>query len=453
MNLSRMNLVLGREFAIRVKKKSFILTTILTPVFFAALMVIPSIIMMNDKGDKQQTVLVVDNSGIVTPYLRDSETLKYVVSDSDDLNVLKEELKNGNSGADVLAVYSPLDGNNDMSVTTYSMKQINGDAKSAISHCGDDAVQAFKLSKYEIDNLDAIMADLKHKVKVSTFMISEEGEEKENSNEVSMALSYIMAFMIYLFVFMFGNMVMQGVIQEKSNRIVEVIISSVKPLELMMGKILGVACVAVVQFLIWIVLTFGIVSVISVASGIGSDPEQIIAAADTTQMISSGDMANPVSNIASSGVLSTITSTLGNVNFPLIIGCFLIYFVLGYLLYASMFAAVGSAVDNEADTGQLTMPVTIPLIIGLFIMLHTFQHPESTLSVWASIIPWTSPMVMLARIPFENVVPLWQLLLSISLIFITFVGTAYLAGKIYRTGILMYGKKATWKDLLKWLKY
>jgi len=453
MNISRMNLVLGREFAIRVKKKSFILTTILTPIFFAALMVVPSIIMLNDKGDKQQTVMVVDKSGIVAPYLKNSETIKYVISDSDNLEVLKNDLKNGTSCADVLAVYSSLDEYNDMSVATYSLKQINGDAKNAISHCADDAVQAFKLSKYDINNLDAIMADLKHKVKVNTYMISEEGEEKENSNEISMALSYIMAFMIYIFVFMFGNMVMQGVIQEKSNRIVEVIISSVKPFELMMGKILGVALVAVVQFLIWIVLTFGIVSVVSAVSGFGTDPEQIAAAADTTSMISSGEVVNPVSEIASSGVLSTVTNVLGNINFPLIIGCFLIYFVLGYLLYASMFAAVGSAVDNEADTSQLTMPVTIPLILGLFIMLHTFKHPESSLSVWASIIPWTSPMVMLARIPFENVVPLWQLLLSVALLIVTFLGTAYLAGKIYRIGILMYGKKATWKDLLTWLKF
>ncbi len=453
MNIGRINLVLGREFAIRVKKKSFILTTILTPVFFAALMIVPSLIMLNDNGDKRQSVVVVDNSGIVVPYLKDSETIKYTVSDTDDLEALKSDLRQENSDADILAVFSELDESNNLSLATYSVKQINGDAKNAISHCGDDAVQAYKLSKYDIDNLDAIMADLKHKVKVNTYMISEEGEEKENSNEISMALSYIMAFMIYIFVFMFGNMVMQSVIQEKSNRIVEVIISSVKPFELMIGKILGVACVAVVQFLIWIVLTFGIVTVVSIASGAGADPEQMIAAADATQMITSGDVANPMADITSSGMMSTISSTLGNINFPFIIGCFLIYFVLGYLLFASMFAAVGSAVDNEADTSQLTLPVTIPLILGLFIMLHTFQHPESSLSVWASIIPWTSPMVMLARIPFENVVPMWQLLLSIFLLLVTFVGTVYLAGKIYRTGILMYGKKATWKDLMKWLKF
>ncbi|MBQ0006588.1 MAG: ABC transporter permease [Alistipes sp.] len=453
MNIGRINLVLGREFAIRVKKKSFILTTILTPIFFAALMIVPSLIMLNDNGDKRQSVVVVDKSGIVVPYLKDSENIKYTVSDTDNLEVLKSDLRQENSDADILAVFSELDENNNLSLATYSVKQINGDAKNAISHCGDDAVQAYKLSKYDIANLDAIMADLKYKVKVNTYMISEEGEEKENSNEISMALSYIMASMIYIFVFMFGNMVMQSVIQEKSNRIVEVIISSVKPFELMIGKIFGVACVAVVQFLIWIVLTFGIVSVVSVASGIGSDPEQMVAAADATQIIASGDMANPVADITSSGMMSTISSTLGNINFPFIIGCFLIYFVLGYLLFASMFAAVGSAVDNEADTSQLTLPVTIPLILGLFIMLHTFQHPESSLSVWASIIPWTSPMVMLARIPFENVVPMWQLLLSIFLLLVTFVGTVYLAGKIYRTGILMYGKKATWKDLMKWLKF
>lgn len=442
MDIRKMNLVLSHEFSIRVKKKSFILTTILTPVLFAALMVVPSLIMMNDSGDEKQTVLVVDRSGIVTPYLKNTETLTYKVSGSTDVESLKSTFRE--EDADILAVFSELDGNDDISVQTYSSKQLNGDARNAISGCGDDALQAYKLSRYDIDNLEEIMADLNHSVKVNTYIISEEGEEKENSNEVSMGLSYVMAFMIYIFVLMFGNMVMTSVIQEKSNRIVEVIVSSVKPFDLMIGKILGVACVAVVQFLIWVFLTMALVGIFGMAAGSAMDPAQMAASA--------GVDASMVDGVVSSGVMGEVMSALGGINFPFIIGCFLIYFILGYLLYASMFAAVGSAVDNEADTSQLVMPVTLPLMLGLFIMLHAFQHPESTISVWASIIPWTSPMVMLARIPFENVVPVWQLAVSIAVLLLTFLVTVFLAGKIYRTGILMYGRKATWKDLLKWMK-
>jgi len=442
MDIRKMNLVLSHEFSVRVKKKSFILTTVLTPILFAALMVVPSLIMMNDSGDEKQTVLVVDRSGIVVPYLNDTETISYMVSSSSDVDSLKAHFQD--MGADILAVYSELDVNDDLSVQTYSGKQLNGDTRNTISGCGDDAVQAYRLSRYDIDNLEQILSDLKHSVKVNTYLISEEGEEKENSNEVSMGISYVMAFMIYLFVLMFGNMVMTSVIQEKSNRIVEVIVSSVKPFELMIGKILGVACVAVVQFLIWVVLTMVLVGIFTMAAGPGMDPSQMASAAGVDPSMMDGVM--------SSGVMSEITGALGGINYPFILGCFLIYFILGYLLYASMYAAVGSAVDNEADTGQLVMPVTIPLMLGLFIMLHAFQHPESTLSVWASIIPWTSPMVMLARIPFENVVPMWQLLLSIGVLLVTFLVTVLLAGKIYRTGILMYGKKASWTDLLRWMK-
>ena len=277
-----------------------------------------------------------------------------------------------------------------------------------------------------------------------------------------MVLAYLMSFMIYMFVFMFGNMVMRSVIDEKSSRVVEVIVSSVKSVELMMGKIIGVALVALTQFLIWVVLTFAIVTGVSTfaapkladdadmaqavrmaASSGGVHPDNIdgIVDAASQQTVADGE---------SDGIFDIISKVKG-LPWGYIIGCFLIYFLLGYLLYASMFAAIGAAVDNEADTSQLQLPITIPLIIGLFIMLHTFEHPSSQLSFWASIIPFTSPMVMLARIPF-GVVPFWQLALSIGLLIITFVAMAMLSARIYRAGILMYGKKSSWKDLWKWMK-
>lgn len=265
-----------------------------------------------------------------------------------------------------------------------------------------------------------------------------------------MAMSYIMSFFIYIFVFMFGNMVMTSVIQEKSNRIVEVIVSSVKPFDLMLGKIFGVAGVAVTQFLIWVLLTVVLVFGFQAVMG----PELLMGGAEQmTQMAGVDAEAMVAAAAAPAGPMSDILGALSQINFPYIIGCFLIYFVLGYLLYAAMFAAVGSAVENEADTSQLTLPISLPLILGLFIMLHTFEHPESSLSFWASMIPFTSPMVMLARIPFEGAVPTWELMLSIGLLIATFLVMVYLSGKIYRVGILMYGKKASWKDLWKWIKY
>ncbi|MPN14946.1 putative protein YhaP [bioreactor metagenome] len=258
--------------------------------------------------------------------------------------------------------------------------------------------------------------------------------------EINMAISYIASFLIYMFIFMFGSMVMRGVIDEKSNRVVEVIISSVKPFELMLGKILGVGAVALLQFLIWILLTVGIV--------FGA---QAIMGVDLSAAGSSIPGAVPDGVPIAGGAMGDIFAALAGLNYVYIVLSFLAYFLLGYLLYASMFAAVGSAVDNEADTQQLTLPVTLPLIIGLFIMIHTFRFPDSTLSFWGSMIPFTSPMVMMARVPFG--VPDWELALSIVLLLLTFLFMTFLSGKIYRVGILSYGKKATWKDLMKWLKY
>jgi ABC-2 type transport system permease protein len=274
-------------------------------------------------------------------------------------------------------------------------------------------------------------------VPVEALTLTSDGGEKTDSVEAYMVMSYIMSFLIYMFTFMFGNMVMRGVIEEKSNRIVEVVVSSVSSFELMMGKIIGVAGVALTQFIIWIVLTLLLVM------GGG-----LIFGAD---VLSGSATAVPGAAEAGEAVASGILGGLASLNIPYLLVFFLVYFLLGYLLYASMFAAVGSAVDNEADTGQLAMPITIPLMLGLFIMLHTFQHPSSGLSFWASIIPFTSPMVMLARLPF-GVVPGWQLALSIFLLLVTFVFVTYLSAKIYRVGILMYGKKASFKDLYKWMK-
>ena len=436
MDFKKIQLVLGREFSIRVKKKSFIITTIFTPILFSALMIVPSLIMMADWDKDVNKVMVVDDSGVVAQALESGATIEYILPDNTDLEFIKNHL-------DSLGVYA---------VMYVSPLDTAAKVSDAIKDDVNSIIERYKLQQYNIDNFDQIQADLSHEVDLNTYIVSEDGEDRESILGINMAISFIMGFVIYMFVTMFGNMVMTSVINEKSNRIVEVIVSSVKPFDLMIGKILGVASVALTQFFIWVILTLAIVFGFQLAMGpeLMGDPE---AMEQMTQMAGMGTEQITEMAQASDSEMAQVFSAIKEVNFGLIIGCFLIYFVLGYLLYASLFAAIGSAVDNEADTQQLVLPVTIPLIIGLLLMLQAFQNPDSQLAFWGSMIPFTSPMVMLARVPFEGCVQTWELLLSIGLLLITFLIAVFFSGKVYRIGILMHGTKYSWKDIWKWLKY
>lgn len=443
MAKSKIFIIIAREFSVRVKKKSFILTTILTPLFFAACMIVPALITAFSSGEEGLKVAVVDESGIVTEYL---ESNKQVIFEP----VIGKNIEELKSNFDSLGVYaiahiSQLDSNNNLSVSLFADKQVNIDVMSAVEQCAEKAVQQKKLATYNIPQLLDIVDDIYSGVSVESYKLSE-GEESVSKVEIYMIIGYIASFMIYMFVLLFGNMVMRSVIEEKTTRIIEVLVSSVKPFQILMGKIVGVASVALTQFVIWIVITFVAVSVVS--SMLGSE---VVAQAGTQQMEVAGVEAQAVAQVSQGGQMGGYLEALASVNYVGIIAAFVAYFILGYLLYSSMFAAIGAAVDNEADTQQLSMPVTMPLIIGLFIMLHTFQYPDSALSFWGSIIPFTSPMVMMARIAYG--VPAWELALSIGLLFVTFVAMTYLSAKIYRIGILMYGKKPGWKELFKWLKY
>ena len=452
MGRSKIGIIIGREYAIRVKKKSFIFTTILTPLLFAALMVVPSLIALYSSGEEGQMVKVVDESGIVMPYLESSKEIIFEqAAPEESLASLKENFKD--SGLFAIIGISPLDSNKNLTITAYSEKQLNIDLQSQIRKSVNKAVEDNKLRAYNIPDLDRVLKDIESDVKMNTYTLDEQtGEEKESMVEIYMGIGYIASFLIYMFIFMFGSMVMRSVIDEKTTRIVEVIVSSVKPFQLMLGKIIGVAAVGLTQFLIWVVLTFAIVTGVSAAVGVDKFQESVTAGMPVEQVMEEMNVTNiDMQNMeVEESEFDGILRALREVNYIKIVACFLIYFLLGYLLYSGMFAAVGSAVDNEADTQQLILPVTMPLIIGLFIMLHTFQYPDSSLSFWASVIPFTSPMVMMARIAYG--VPAWELALSIGLLIVTFLILTYISGKIYRIGILMYGKKATWKDLWKWMK-
>jgi len=450
MNTNKLFLIISREFSIRVKKKSFILLTLLIPVFFAALIILPSVIMTFSSGEKGQKILVVDKSQVCAPFFKNTEEHTYQFDSNADIDKIKKNF----AKEDLYAIIeiSSLDSNSNVSVNAVSSKQLNISTKSEIERTVKKAIEKTKLGRYNIENIDSILKDVNTEVSVKTFTISEGGDEKAGMVEINMGIAYIASFMIYMFIFMFGSMVMRGVIEEKSSRVVEVIISSVKPFELMLGKILGVGAVALVQFLIWIVLTVGIT--FGVQSVIGID--KMMGNSEVTQQMTggqlSGDMSQAVTKIsANNSPMGDVFNALSGVNFVSITLAFITFFILGYLLYASLFAAVGSAADNESDTQQLVLPVTLPLIIGLFIMIHTFQYPDSSLSFWGSMIPFTSPMVMMARVPFG--VPAWEMALSVGILFGTFLLMAYISAKIYRVGILMYGKKASWKDMVKWIKF
>ena len=450
MKIRNIKTIISREYLTRVRKKSFLLTTFLVPIFFAAMCVLPSVIMVMAK-DKGKEIAVVDQSGIVMSYLTDSKTITYKdfsTAEFDDKKAFVDE-----HGVDALVMISAIDpATKTLAVSSYSAKPLSIDVVDEVRSKVDDAVEDYRIAQYDIADLKAIMQDIKVDTPMSTYVFDESGQEKESSFEVPMIISMVLSMIIYLFVMMFSGMVMQSVIEEKSSRVVEVLVSSVKATELMFGKIIGVACVALTQFFLWIVLTGVLVGGFSAFIGFDSlmgDPEQ---AAQMMEMTSMGgvDMADMTAAMSQESGLGTVLNTLRDFNWGQMILAFVIYFVLGYLLYASFFAAIGSAVENEADTQQLQMPLTVPLMLAFFIALYAFKAPDSPLVWWGSMIPFTSPIVMLARIPYG--VPSWEIALSAGLLALTFLACGWVSAKIYKIGILMFGKKTTFKDLWKWLR-
>ncbi|MBR0286948.1 MAG: ABC transporter permease [Bacteroidales bacterium] len=465
MNLKKMWIVIQREYLNKVKKKSFLLITFLAPVFFAAICILPSVIMMGAKEEAKQ-VGVIDRSGIVLPYLTDNDVTHFVDLGAD---TSAEDVKADFSaaGVDILLTISELDTENrTVQADCYSEKPMGMDTGSMIESRINDAVEAYRIDSYGIENLEEIMSSVKSNVKLHTYTIDEAGKETISESGIYMALSLILGMALYMFIALFSGMVMSSVIEEKSSRVVEVLMSSVKSTELMFGKIIGVAMVALTQFVLWILLTL---MLLGVAMGImGKDKLMgMMGDESTTEMVQQmspgmnlpGDMdmesalaaATDTTAVAAgepSG-MEVIMGTLGNIDLGLILFAFLFFFVFGYLLYASMFAAIGSAVENEGEATQLQLPVTIPLMLAFFIALYAFKAPDSSIVFWGSMIPFTSPIAMLARIPFG--VPTWQLVLSMVILVLTFLVCAWGSAKIYKVGILMYGKKSTFKDLWKWL--
>jgi ABC-2 type transport system permease protein len=433
--MNKIRLIIEREYVSRVKKKTFLIMTLVGPLLFAGLIIIPAWLAMREKSENR--VYVLDNSGQFGAKLKSNAETKFVVfneSEEKGRTLIKEQddhhllLIIGEIQADGLPVVRILGQSNPSLDLLQSIEnQINAEIKNQ------------QLLKSGID--PGLVARIKPDIDIQTLVLSEEGE-KEGSSTAATVIGFGSGFLIYIFIFLYGSQVMTGVMEEKTSRVVEVLISSVRPFELMLGKIVGVALVGLTQFLLWLVLSYAIMG------AVGSVVELPSQKNAPTELVQDPAMQEQVNKkMKRIGLFRE----LGNLPVASIVFYFLFYFLGGYLLYSALFAAVGAAVDNQQDAQQFMFPITIPIIAAIALAQFVIKDPNSNLAFWLSVIPFTSPIIMMIRIPFEP--PFWQILLSMLSLVAGFFATTWLAGKIYRVGILMYGKKVTYLELWKWIRY
>ncbi|MCC7028714.1 MAG: ABC transporter permease [Chitinophagaceae bacterium] len=435
--MNKIWLIIRREYITRVRKKSFIVTTLLIPIMMFGLFSL--FVYMAIKSEQKQTIVINDESGVFINKLdtvQKSYTLVYdhLRSGEENKGILER------NKADIYLHIYPFADNKPDSIHLFKEGGVSLSAKSFINDQLDNIFQAKQLQDAGIDKMqiDSIQNSV---IQIKSFDLK---DNKETNSEIASSIGYAMGFLIYLVIFIYGAGVMRGVMEEKTNRIAEVIISSVKPFQLMMGKIIGIALVGLTQFMMWIMLMLLLQLLLP------------LFIPGLTEVLHSGvnvpaDMQNSMSGLSNPENMGVIKAFM-NQNWGLIFASFLFYFLGGYFLYASMFAAVGSLVNEDPqEAQQLTIPVTMPIILGFMIMATSVKDPNSSLSVFGSLFPLTSPIVMLARIPYG--VPAWQLILSMVLLVAGFIFMTWLSAKIYRTGILLYGKKPTWKEVFKWIRY
>jgi ABC-2 type transport system permease protein len=421
--------------------------TILGPILFAAMLIVPTWIASREDTEVRY-IAVVDSSTIFIDKIANTDYIKFEYFKDKSLDEVKEIFPESKYYA-VLQILPSITFE-PSAVHLFSNKQPSFSIKSHIANSMEKELENKKLKANGID--ENILKSIESNVDIRTIQWTDDGEEKESSTEIAMAVGYASGFLIYIFIFMFGAQVMRGVLEEKTSRIVEIIVSSARPFQLMMGKIVGIALVGLTQFILWIILTFIIITGVKIAffPEFGTQNAQEVVVQD---LFEQGDMPQIETPIQPQNFdkFSSILNAAKSINYGVLFASFIFFFLGGYLLYGSLFAAIGAAVDNETDTQQFMVPITIPLIISIVVMMNVVQNPESPIAFWFSIIPLTSPIVMMVRIPFG--VPYWELALSMGLLVITFLGSVWLAGKIYRTGILMYGKKSSYKELWKWIRY
>ena len=454
--MNKVSLIIKREYLTRVRKKSFIIMSALGPLLFAALLILPAALAnLEDKDVKN--IAVIDESMVLTSYssgkpvsvIPGTEYLKFTALEDVELETLQE---NFSSTGYYAVLYIPSNVFNSERAILYSDKQPSLDVSSHIRNAMENEIENLKLMANKIENLEEILREIETNIRVSSIKWTRGGEAKKSNTGLVMGIGYASGLMIYMFIFIYGSMVMRGVIEEKSSRIVEVIVSSVKPFQLMMGKIIGVGMVGLTQFVIWVVFTGILVAGATMVMGTSMQQKSPMEQVQGAELFGDNETSEAIENIAGDDAfLTDILGSFESVQPGKILAAFLFFFLFGYLMYGSLFAIIGSAVDNETETQQFMLPVTLPLILGIILMANVMNNPDGPLAFWFSMFPLTSPVVMMVRMPFD--VPAWEIALSAFLLIITILGAIWMAGKIYRTGILMYGKKITYKELWKWLTY
>jgi ABC-2 type transport system permease protein len=439
--MNKIWLIIKREYLTRVRNKTFILSTFLTPLLFAGIIAI--VVFITVKNSDKEKIAVIDNSGVFKEKVDSSKSVSFVLNPSVDTSDYAEQ-------GYTAVLYSPNNGiNKTARWQLYSKKNFGVMVKDKINDkINKETENDLLLSKYHIDSksIDSVREQA-NTVKIDDIIMEEGSKLSKGNSGVAYGVGYGAAFLIYITLFIYGAMVMRGVMEEKTNRIAEVVVSSVKPYQLMMGKIIGIGAVGLTQFFMWIIL----ITALSTAVG-------AFIPHDLLQQVNEANKSLPGGNIGMQGNealigLAKAQSELSSVNWWLVTGCFIFYFLFGYLFYAALFAAVGSAVNEDPQDAQsLMFPITMPIVLAIVIMINAITHPESALATWSSMIPFFSPIVMMARIPFgvPGTVPYWQLALSMLSLIGGFLFTTWLSAKIYRTAILMYGKKVTWKEMWKW---
>lgn len=444
--MSRLGLIIQREYLQTVGKKSFILTTLLVPILSILLCVVAPIMLSSVRSNDEKVVAVIDQSPGQTyaPLIKDVDEFHFVAIAPQDAEDAHAVYVAGDKDYYALVVI-PANIDSTLEFSIYSESSVPRSFSREIEHFLRPALRKARIESYGIDNLEEIVKDCDVNLHVNSVKWDEQGEESISSSELSSVIGLILALAIYMFVLSYGAMIMSGVVEEKTNRIVEVIVSSCKPLELMLGKIIGVALVGFTQFAIWGIL-LGLGGTIAASIfGLNMSPE----------MMSPMGSAEAIEAMGTSGAaldsdMKEIFQMIFSIDYPLILSCFVLYFIGGYLLYASLFAAFGSAVDQQQDTSQFMGPIMFFMIFALYAGMFSMENPDGPLAWWCSMIPFTSPITMMVRLPYD--VPAWEIILSLAILFVTAFVVLWLAARIYRTGILMYGKKFEWKEVVKWIR-
>lgn len=424
----------------RVRKKSFLVMTLLTPVLMVLLCCIPAVITLFSGAD-MRNVTIVDQTGLYKDVYESNDEYTYTYLNSE---TTAEQMRSDEEPYAYIVITDNLLQNAN-AMTIYSHKQTTAGFEMEVTDRMEEYLHEQKLASFDIPNLQQIIDESDVDINVSSIRFDEKGDTQTSAG-LATVVGMLSTFLIYMFLFMYGSMVMSSVMQEKTNRIVEVMVSSVKPFELMLGKIISVGLVGLTQIGIWVVLIVGLGLGASLLIGI-----PLFSGNEAEMLTQAQNMGGAAMNSDIDPEMLDAIQTLAGIDFTQIVVCLILYFIGGYVIYASLFAAIGSAVDNEADTNQFLIPITVIILFAFYVGVFSAENPEGGMAWWCSMIPFTSPIVMMVRIPFG--VPVWEIILSLALLYASAIGMTWVAARIYRVGILLYGKKPSYKELFKWIKY